>query len=428
VSRTIIDVVRDLGDAARVQAALTLSDAQLLEQFALQRNEAAFEALLHRHGPLVFGVCRRMLFDMQDAEDAFQATFLVLARKAGSITGRSLLSNWLYGVALRVAARARKIALRRCVLERHDFDLTAVAGAARSVEPDLAPLLHDEVQRLPEKYRVPVVLCYLEGKSNEEAAGQLQWPVGTVKSRLDKAREILRTRLTRRGVALTAGFLAANTLTAAMPAALLDATFQAALFQAALTFAAGNAIARGAASAQALTLSTGVLRVMLLGKLKTVAAAVLAVAIVAGAGGLAYRGLAVEPPAKDDKKTDKPKEDKDAIQGTWIVEKIEEDGEDASDTDDGKKIKSGLITITGDKLVLEGAGETSYKLDPTAKPKAIDLDNGTKTFDCIYSLDGDTLKICAPLFPGGNRPTEVASKKGSNTRLLVLKREVKDKK
>jgi uncharacterized protein (TIGR03067 family) len=334
-----------------------------------------------------------------------------------------LLSNWLYGVALRVAARARKNALRRRVLERHDFDLTSVAGAGRSVEPDLAPLLHDEVQRLPEKYRVPVVLCYLEGKTNEEAAGQLQWPVGTVKTRLVKAREMLRTRLTRRGVALTAGFLAANTLTAAVPAPLLDGTFQAAL-----TFAAGNAIARGAASAQALTLSTGVLRVMLLGKLKTVAAAVLAVSIAAGAGGFAYRGLAVEPPAKGDKKTDKPKEDKDAIQGTWMVEKIEEDGEDASDTDDGKKIKSGPITITGDKLVLEGAGETSYKLDPTAKPRAIDLDNGTKTFDCVYSLDGDTLKICAPLFPGGNRPTEVASKKGSNTRLLVLKREVKDRK
>src|SRR5262249_22640760 len=101
VSKAIPDVVRDLGGAARLQAALTLSDAQLLEQFARQRDEAAFEALLHRHGPLVFGVCRRMLFDVQDAEDAFQAAFLVLARKASSITRRSLLSNWLYGVAFR---------------------------------------------------------------------------------------------------------------------------------------------------------------------------------------------------------------------------------------------------------------------------------------------------------------------------------------
>jgi polysaccharide biosynthesis/export protein len=423
VSKTITDVVRDLSNAERLQAALTLTDAQLLEQFALQCNEAAFEALLHRHGPLVFGVCRRMLFDVQDAEDAFQATFLVLARKAGSITQRSLLSNWLYGVAFRVAARARKNAFRRRAIERHDSDLTAVADATRSVDPDLGPLLHEQVQRLPEKYRGPVVLCYLEGKTNEEAADRLRWPVGTVKTRLDKAREILRTRLAQRGVALTVGLLAANTVTAAMPAALLDRTFQAAL-----PFAGGNAIVGGAASAQALTLSTGVLRTMLLGKLKVLAAAVLAVAVVVGAGGLAYHGLAVEPPAKGDKKADKPKEDKDAILGTWKVEKVEEDGKDASETDDGKRFRSKPWTITGDKIVLEGGFEMTYKLDPAAKPKAIDLDNGGgKTFDCVYALDGDTLQICAPLTPGGNRPAEVASKEGSRTRMLVLKREDKDK-
>src|SRR5262249_22993803 len=159
-----------LGNAEGVQALLMLPDAQLLEQFALHRHEAAFEALLHRHGPLVFGVCRRMLFDRQDVEDAFQATFFVLARKAGSITRRSLLKNWLYGVAVRVAGRARKNALRRRGRERQDGNLTALAGEERSVDPELAPLLHEEVQRLPDKYRGPVVLCYLEGKTNEEAA------------------------------------------------------------------------------------------------------------------------------------------------------------------------------------------------------------------------------------------------------------------
>jgi RNA polymerase sigma factor (sigma-70 family) len=424
VSEPITDVLHALGNAERLQACLKLSDAQLLEQFAVQRHEAAFEALLHRHGPLVFGVCRRMLFDMQDAEDAFQGTFLVLARKAGSITGRSLLSNWLYGVAFRVAARARKNSLHRRLIERHDLDLTAVAGAGSSADPDLAPLLHEEVQRLPDKYRGPVVLCYLEGKTNEEAADELRWPVGTVKTRLSKAREILRKRLVRRGVALTAGLLVANTLTAGAPAALLDRTIQAAL-----PFAAGKAIAGGAASAQALILSKGVLRAMLLGKLKTIAAAVLAVAVVAGAGGLAYYGLAVEPPAKDDKKADKPKEDKDAILGTWKVVKVEEDGKDASDTDEGKTFKSKPFSITGDKIVLEGVFEMTYKLDPAGKPKAIDLDNGGgKTWDCVYSLDGDTLQICAPLKPGGDRPKEVASKEGSRTRLLVLKREAKEKK
>jgi RNA polymerase sigma factor (sigma-70 family) len=424
LSKTIPNMVRDLGKTAHLQTALTMSDAQLLEQYALHRNESAFEALLHRHGPLVYGVCRRLLFDRQDAEDAFQATFFVLARKAGSITGRSLLSNWLYGVAFRVAARARKNSLRRRVIERHGVDLTAVASAGSSVDRELAPLLHEEVQRLPDKYRSPVVLCYFEGKTNEQAAGQLQCPVGTVKTRLKKAREMLRTRLARRGVALTAGLLAANTLTAAVPAALLNATFQAAL-----TFAAANAIAGGAASAQALTLSRGVLRDMLLRKLKTIAAAVLAVAVVAGTGGLAYQGLAVEPPTKDGKQNDKPKRDTDAILGTWQVVKVEVDGKDASETDDGKIFRSAPWTITKNKIVLkEGVLEMMYELDPFANPKAIDMDNGgDKRFACVYSLDGNTLKICAPVMPGGRRPAEVASKKGSGTRMLVLKRQAKDK-
>src|SRR5262249_53967364 len=156
------------------------------------RDEAAFEAILHRHGPLVFGVYRKMLFDVQDAEDAFQATFLILVRKAASITRRSLLGNWLYGVAVRVATRARKSAFRRRASQHHDLDLADVAGPEQPADPDLGPLVHEEVERLPEKYRGPVVLCYPEGKTNAEAADQLHWPVGTVKTRLDKARELLR--------------------------------------------------------------------------------------------------------------------------------------------------------------------------------------------------------------------------------------------
>jgi uncharacterized protein (TIGR03067 family) len=142
-----------------------------------------------------------------------------------------------------------------------------------------------------------------------------------------------------------------------------------------------------------------------------------------------YHGLAVELPAKHDKKADKPKEDKDTILGTWKVEKVEEDGKDASETDDGKRFKSKPWTITGDKIVLEGGFEMTDKLDPAAKPKAIDLDNGGgKTWDCVYSLHGDTLQIGAPLTPGDDRPKEVASKEGSKTRQLVLKRLAKDKK
>src|SRR5437879_3423648 len=124
--KTILDVVRDLGRAERLRSALILTDTQLLERFALQRDEAAFEALLHRHGPLVFGVCRRLLGDAHEVEDTFQATFLILARKAGGIGRRELLSNWLYGVAYKVAARARKTSRRRHTRESSDVDMDAL--------------------------------------------------------------------------------------------------------------------------------------------------------------------------------------------------------------------------------------------------------------------------------------------------------------
>jgi uncharacterized protein (TIGR03067 family) len=336
------------------------------------------------------------------------------------------LGNWLYGVAARVAARARKNAFRR-PRGRHDFDLTAVPGADASAEPDVAPLLHEEVQRLPDKYRGPVVLCYLEGQTNEEAATQLHWPLGTVKTRLHQARALLRTRLARRGVALTAGLLAAPVLTAPAPAALIQGTIQAGL-----SFAAGRAVV-GGASAQALALTKEVLQTMLLSKLRLVAAAVLTVAVVAGAGGLAYHTWAAERAKADekDKKADKAKEDKEAILGDWKVAGVEVDGKDGSDTEKGAEFQGATLTITGDKIVLK-SGERSlditYKLDPAAKPKTIDLDNGGgKSWMCVYSLDGNTLKICAPHEPGGDRPAEVSTKEGSRSFLLVLKRAAKDK-
>jgi len=256
--KTLTEMVREIGRLATLQAELALPDAELLERYIRRRDETAFEALLHRHGPLVFGVCRRLLYNAHDAEDAFQATFLILARKANSIVPRSSVGNWLYGVAYRVAARARKSACHR-TREQLGVDLTAVPDREEPAEPDMAPLLHAEVERLPDKYRIPIVLCYLEGKTNEEAARQLQWPVGTVKIRLCRARELLHSRLSRRGVALSLGLLAANTLRAQAPAALVQATLQAAL-----TFAAGGAAVGGATSVQAFALTKGVLKTMCL--------------------------------------------------------------------------------------------------------------------------------------------------------------------
>jgi RNA polymerase sigma factor (sigma-70 family) len=190
-----------------------LADDQLLDRFLgpdESAAETAFQALVRRHGPMVMGVCRHILDQVHDAEDAFQATFLVLARKAGTIHDRRVLGRWLYEVAYRIAIRSRTHAARRRAHERQGAEM---AAAEPRLEEDpgwteLRPVLHEEVNRLPEKYRTAVVLCYFEGRTNEEAAELLQWPVGTVKGRLSRAREMLRTRLNRRGLGLSSAFLA----------------------------------------------------------------------------------------------------------------------------------------------------------------------------------------------------------------------------
>src|SRR6266545_958150 len=182
-----------------------VSDGQLLERFSSSGEEAAFEALVRRHGPMVLGVCRRVLRDGHATEDAFQATFLVLLRRAGGLDRRCSLAGWLYTVAYHVALRARADAARR-----RRKEAAVLPPIPTEPQPDLAwrelqPVLDEELDRLPEHWRAPVVLCYLEGRTNEEAGRLLGWPVGTVKSRLARARDLLRTRLARRGITLSVG-------------------------------------------------------------------------------------------------------------------------------------------------------------------------------------------------------------------------------
>ncbi|HEY1858986.1 MAG TPA: sigma-70 family RNA polymerase sigma factor [Gemmataceae bacterium] len=242
-----------------------LTDAQLLESFVADRDDASFEVLVWRHGPLVYHVCRRVLRDADDVEDAFQATFLILARKAAAVRKRATIGAWLHQVAHRVALRAR--AARRPVQSLLDADLAAPDTEDALLWCDLRPVLDEEVQRLPAKYRDAIVLFYLAGHTTEEAARQLGCPRGTVLSRLAWARERLRKRLTQRGVAFSAGALAASLMhegsSASAPAALLDSTVRAAT-----ALASGKA----AASAHAALLMEGVLRSMFLTKLKTTAA------------------------------------------------------------------------------------------------------------------------------------------------------------
>jgi RNA polymerase sigma factor (sigma-70 family) len=268
-----------------------LTDGQLLQCFLSQRDEAAFAALVRRHSPMVWGVCRRVLHNPHDAEDAFQATFLVLVRKAAAIRQKELVGNWLYGAAYRAALEAK--AARRRVRERQVSAMPEPEAPAEDLWADLRPVLDRELSRLPDKYRVPVVLCDLEGRARREVARQLGIPEGTLSSRLATARRTLARRLARRGLALSGGALALalsqDGAAAGMPTSLVSSTIQAA------RVSAGG----GAISAEVAALTEGVLKAMLLSKLKIVSAVVLALGVlVAGAGALC--SLARAEAGKDD--------------------------------------------------------------------------------------------------------------------------------
>jgi RNA polymerase sigma factor (sigma-70 family) len=178
------------------------TDRELLGRFTATRDEEAFASLVHRHGPMVLGVCRRVLRDREDAQDAFQVTFLVLARKAGSLVRAELLANWLYGVAYRTAAHMRSRSARRPDRERQVADMPAPPVDDEEEKREVLAVLDEELSYLPEMYRTLVILCYLEGKTHEEAARQAACPAGSVSWRLARAREMLHQRLRRRGLAL----------------------------------------------------------------------------------------------------------------------------------------------------------------------------------------------------------------------------------
>ncbi|HWE40535.1 MAG TPA: sigma-70 family RNA polymerase sigma factor [Isosphaeraceae bacterium] len=285
-------VLRQVGRLLRGEGVAGLSDGQLLERFATRADdgaEVAFEAILRRHGPMVLGVCRRVLRDPHAAEDAFQATFLVLARKARSVRVESSLGHWLYGVTYRIAVRARVQADRRRAREGGDPAVLEAPMEDDADRRDLDAAIHEEVARLPEKYRRPIVLCYFEGRSHEAAAEALQWPVGTVRGRLARARDLLRRRLSRRGLAPSAGAIGAILVprgaSASVPGPLLENTVAAAA-----RVAAGRSVAAGMVSATAAALSEGALRTMTLAKLKWALAGVVALGIAGGAGARAYQG------------------------------------------------------------------------------------------------------------------------------------------
>jgi RNA polymerase sigma factor (sigma-70 family) len=263
----------------------SLTDGQLLERYIAQQDEAAFELLLIRHGPMVLGVCRRILGQQADAEDAFQATFLVLVRKAETVRPREQVGSWLYGVAYNTALKARAAAAKRKAREREVGAMPRPEAPAVLGE-QVQALLDQELRALPDFYRTPIVLCDLEGKTRKEAAEQLGWKEGTVASRLARGRALLGQRLARHGITLAAALasLAAGTASAAVPVTLAATTLEAAA-----VYAAGGALAVGVIPANVLTLTDGVLKAMLLTKLKIATAVLVLIGtLTAGVGGWAY--------------------------------------------------------------------------------------------------------------------------------------------
>jgi RNA polymerase sigma factor (sigma-70 family) len=263
-----------------------VSDARLLERWVDLRDEAAFELLVWRHGPLVLAACRRLLRDGHAAEDAFQATWLVFVRKAGAIRRGEAVAAWLHRVACRVALRARAAAARRAAREGQAQEVAAPAGADEAALGDLRAVLDEEVDRLPEHYRRAFVLCALEGKTQEEAARLLGRPRGTLSAWLTRARGCLRRRLARRGVApgaALAGLMVSDAAAPAMPGPLLGATVRAAV-----GFAAGGAVP-AMLSREVAALVEGVLEGSAMAKMKVAA---LVLVLLAGAGAAALFGQA----------------------------------------------------------------------------------------------------------------------------------------
>jgi RNA polymerase sigma factor (sigma-70 family) len=396
------NVIKHLRRAVLLHDGAGLTDGELLEAFVAQRDGTCFEALVRRHGPMVLGVCRRILRNPHDAADAFQATFLVLVRKAGSVVPREMVGNWLYGVAYRTALEARRATARRRARERQLEDLPHPVIEPEESWRELRLLLDRELERLPGKYRTAVVLCDLEGRTRKEAARQLNLPEGTISGRLTTARRILAERLSRRGLALSSATLAVvlsqGYAAAAVPLPLVTCTVQ----------VAATAGAAGMVSAHAAAIASGVARGLAWAKVKT-ALTLLGLGVLVGTGLTAYQlqrsagqteaahqsplpaPLPACPPLAQEK-----------LQGTWVAVSSELDG--VKDFDKG--LSNHQLVFAGDRVTYwsrKGPQKGIFRLDATTKPNAIDIEFAPgSVLRGIYDLDGTRLRFCWT--KGGGRP------------------------
>jgi RNA polymerase sigma factor (sigma-70 family) len=392
-------VVRHLREAARRFDVDGMTDGQLLDCFVSQHDEAAFAALVRRHAAMVWGVCRRVVGHAQDTEDAFQATFLVLVRRAAGIRPREQVGNWLYGVAHRTALKARSSSLRRRSKEKQCDPIPEAAMSAPEVNHDLQGWLDQELSLLPDKYRLPIVLCDLEGRTRRDVARQLKVPDGTLSNRLAAGRRMLARRLLRHGISLSAGSLAAALLAesarAAVPGGLVLAAIRAAAESAPSDVVPTSVVA----------LTEGVMKAMLLKKLKLTAVVLTLLGALAATGGLllspAPRAVA-DPPGDAGKTAAQPATDRERLQGAWLVAAAFLDGNHLSD--DALKKEAQRWVFTGDTVLMLRADqpgrvdEVAFSIDAGRAPKTFDhvfgngLDKG-KICPGLYRLDGDVLVV-----------------------------------
>jgi RNA polymerase sigma factor (sigma-70 family) len=357
----------------------SLPDGQLLTCFIEHGDEVAFEALVRRHGPMVLGVCRRVLRTVEDAEDAFQATFLVLVRKAASIQSRETVANWLYGVAHNTALKARAMNVKRASRERQMAEMPEPEATPRETPwQDLESLLDRELSRLPDKYRLPIVLCDLEGKSRKDAAQQLCLPEGTLSSRLTRARAKLAGRLTRRGLVLSVAALGTVLTQKAVPAPLVSSTVKSAMILVAGPAAAGVIFAPVAA------LMEGVLKAMLLKKLKLAILGVLTAGLVFAGATVSTRALT--PQQTVEVKKASPAAPKDALPSVRVDRPNEKQLTDSASATKASKVQA-LLKERLDILRLRAEqGRQQYK-------------NGAASLDMVRQADlrvfKAELELCA---------------------------------
>jgi RNA polymerase sigma factor (sigma-70 family) len=380
-----------------------LTDGQLLEDYVSRHDEAALAALVRRHESMVWGVCRRVLHDYHDAEDAFQATFLVLVRKAVSIVPREMVANWLYGVAHHTALKARATTARRRERERQGTEMPEPAVAEQDFWRDLQTLLDEELSRLPDKYRAVIVLCDLEGKTRKETARQLGVPEGSVAGWLVRGRAMLAKRLSQRGVVVSGGVLAAglsqNVALAGVPTSVVSSTIKAAS-----VFAAGQAA--GVISVRVAALTEGALRTMFVNKIKAGLGVLLVLAVcLCGIGtaiGLGQQEGSTKKVGAENKADAKATVEKkmlERLQGTWNC---------VSHHSGGVKTQPDMtLTIKGDTWETKLDGKVTQSgtfkfVDLNASPKQVDWlvassvveDDKGKTVSGIFMLDGDSLCTC----------------------------------